>query len=69
MKTFSLSKRTKKSGITKCRENIDELFSTTIYSKDLIRDIYNCVFKMTEDHEKAKDEVRGLFNRINQKNA
>lgn len=54
----------KKSGITKRRENIEDIFSTSIYSKDLVKNIYNCVYKIVVDHDKAKEETRAIFNRI-----
>jgi hypothetical protein len=64
MKTFFLSPRTKKSGITKRRENIDELFLTTIYRRPIITKIYDKTMRILNDHDKAKERTRALLNRL-----
>jgi hypothetical protein len=65
MKTLQLfTPRIRKSGITKRREAINDLFLTTIYAKPLIKNVYDCVNKIVVDHSKAKIETTSLFNRI-----
>jgi hypothetical protein len=52
----------RKSGIAKRRENINELFTTTIHRRPVIVKIYDKVNRATKDHDKAKVRTRHILN-------
>lgn len=54
----------RKSGIQQRRENINELFISTIYRRPIITKIYDKVNRVTKDHDKAKSRTRQLLNML-----
>jgi hypothetical protein len=60
--TKLLNPQPRKSSISQRRENIDELFTTTIYRRPVITKIYDKVNRVVKDHSKAKSRTRQILN-------